>query len=118
MQILSVLMMMSLIVGALGVVWACYDLYRKLAMRSALVRSLATDPEFVHDAPHVWECDWRDQCDDERFKRLRAIIRNHIQLLHLPWPADVLWPLDQPHLMNRYRYVRSLVREVEQHLSH
>lgn len=113
MQVISLLMMMSLVIGGVAVIWSIYDLQRQLSARRTLVHSLSRDPEFMQCAPHVWECDWRDQCDDEQLKRLRRIIRQHIHRLDLRHSADVLLSLDQAHLINRFHYVRSLVRDAE-----
>lgn len=110
---INMLIMFSLTMAALVTVWMCYDFYRTLAMRSALVHSLAHDLEFIRESPYIWECDWRSQCDDQRFKKLRGIIRRHIEQLGFARPAAVLAPLDQADLRHRYRYVRSLVRAVE-----
>ncbi|MTV41364.1 hypothetical protein [Duganella radicis] len=113
MHAISLMIMVSLALGAAVFFWSVYDFCRTLSMRSALVQSLAGDLEFVRDASYIWECDWRNQCDDWQFKKLRAIIRQHIDQLKFAHPAAVLSPLDQADLLFRYRYVRSLVREVE-----
>jgi hypothetical protein len=113
MDSLSTFLVIGMVVCMPLCIWAVYDLYMTFFMYSRLVQSLAQDPEFLHRAPHVWECDWQDQCEDEQFKRLRTIIRDHIDGLRFRNPKQILWPLNQAHLINRFRYVRGLARAAE-----
>jgi hypothetical protein len=111
-------LIMAICVTAAGtmLVWSCYDLYILLRMRRALVRSLASDAEFVNGASHVWETGWEDQYVDEEFKKLRSIIQRHIDQLRFRRPASLLQPLNQAHLINRLRYIRGLAYDVEKRL--
>lgn len=113
MHAINFLMIASLVVGGIVVIWSIYDLYIKLRMYSSLIRSLADDPEFVQGTPHIWKTEWEDQCADEEFNRLRAIIRKHIETLGFRRSQVLLEPLSQAHLINRLRYIQGLAYDVE-----
>jgi hypothetical protein len=115
---INLLLYLSLVIGTAMVIWSCYDLYFKLLMRRALIKSLACDPEFLTGAPHVWTTAWEEQFADEKFQRLRAIIRMHIDQLAFRRPRALLQPLNQAHLVNRLRYVQGLVYAVEKRQQH
>jgi hypothetical protein len=113
MHIINALLNLSMVIGGGMVIWSIYDLYVRLGMRRALVRSLANDPEFVQKSPHVWETDWEAQYIDEDFKTLRKLIQQHIERLGFRRSGILTIPLNQAHLINRLRYIRGLTYEVE-----
>lgn len=116
MHAINFLMIASLVIGGVVVMWSIYDLYIKLHMYSTLIRSLADDPEFVQGTSHIWETEWENQCADEEFNRLRAIIRKHIEKLGFRRPQVLIEPLTQAHLINRLRYIQGLACDVEKHV--
>lgn len=113
MHTINVLLYFVLVIGAATVIWSCYDLYAKLAMRRTLIRSLASDPEFLKGSSHVWGVTWEEQYVDEKFEKLRTIIRAHVDQLAFRRPKVFLQPLNQAHLVNRLRYVQGLVYAVQ-----
>jgi hypothetical protein len=101
----SVFLMVGMGICALMGIRVAYDLYRTFFMYSKLVQSLAKDPEFLQHASQTW--------DDEQFERLSIVVRNHIERLRFPNPAQIIWPLNQTPVANRFSYVRGLASAAE-----
>ena len=102
----DVFLMISMSAGAFLWIWALRDLGRAFSIHRALVRSLASDDEFLQHAPFVWDC----QTNSAEFTRVRTIISDHIGRLR--WAKELPWPLSQSPWM-KLRDVQALVGAVE-----
>lgn len=113
MHLFDIFLLIGMAIGGLMSLSVLYDLYRAFSLHTALVRSLAADQEFLLRAPQVWQREWQDQCDDADFKKLCAIIVEHIVRLSMQQSREMPWPMNQTHLMRRVRFVRALVSAVQ-----
>jgi hypothetical protein len=112
-----VLEAIGVFIAAIAFILQCYYFVRDTRARRALIRSLAKNPEFLQALPRLKARAANDECFDDEFKTLRAIISKQIDAEGFRKPDELSSPMHQRPSRNRVRYIRGLVHEVEKQLS-
>ncbi|RFP15075.1 MULTISPECIES: hypothetical protein [unclassified Duganella] len=103
-------------IASMAFVLQCYYFVRDTRARRTLIRHLASNPEFLQVLPHLKERAANDECFDDEFRKLRAIISRQIDAEGFSQPDELSSPMHQRPSRNRVRYIRGLVHEVEKQL--